>query len=175
MGIAECAAPIENLKFENAIVLIMGALSIISAILYLYKIRILEKENNCLNTELNNISKGHKILQDELNTFMFNTAPIPNECFAMPSGEISEVPDETQQPTKTIKIVVKKEKPKEEKPLITKPAFNRIARDKGYKDTKLFISDIHQYKEVGKLPSGLKITKLMVSRANYAQEQGWAN
>ena len=149
MGVADSAAPIEHSHYENVFVLIMAAVSIISTIIYLYKIRSLEKEKSCLLKKVNTPPPVQSKLKIEINE--------------LPTVQEDEEPIK-KKPKQSIK----------DKP-ITQKYFNRMARDKGYKDTNKFISDIHQYKEIGKLPAGQKITKLMVSRAIYAQEQGWAN
>lgn len=53
-------------------------------------------------------------------------------------------------------------------------AFTRTARNHGYKDTMVFARLVMRHNKAGKktLPSGRRITDLMVKRANFAVNFG---
>ena len=150
---------------QDKLTILLCAVSLLSTLIHVYE-----------NIKLKNINAK---LKSELNTFMEETPPPPDICFVLPPEEIPTTTTEEAPPTKAPPLPTtpnpKTVKIKENKPLCTQAQYNRMCRDKGYKCLNTFTKHILDSKDIGKLPDGKKITKLMVQRANYAVMNGWVN
>ena len=84
---------------------------------------------------------------------------VPKDSHRMPDGTIMKNSE------------MKKKAPVKKKPLdfnLKEGTFTRMAKDKGYgTNVQKLATDIMKNKDKGKLPNGVKITTLMVKKANF--------
>ena len=85
----------------------------------------------------------------------------------MPKGSY----DKPGRPAKKPPAQKPSKKPPAKKPLkldLKEGTFTRMAKDKGYGDKiQKFATDIMKHKDKGVLPNGVKISKLMIAKANF--------
>ena len=165
---------IKECEFDCSNVIIVTIILILTGLCIKQVINIV-KERNCLKNKC-------IFLMSELDTFMTQT----NDNVKCWIQKTQETPKETiDTPNVSVKVTIKEEDklenlisdtkempPKAQKPLdlkdLKKGTFTRMAREKGYKgNIHGFAKDIMEHKDSGVLPNGIKITKLMIKRANF--------